>query len=65
MDAIILIVTALASMFLAGYLAWERGRGQSHWAWTAALICPLVIPLLYLADAAAAVRKRLGAASAN
>ena len=59
---LLLIVTAVASMFLAGYLAWERGRSQSRWVWTAFVIGPLAIPLLYLADAAAAVRKRLGAA---
>ncbi len=64
MDAI-LIVTALASMFLAGHLAHERGRSQSRWVWTAALIGPLAIPLIYLADAAAAVRRRLGPARAN
>ena len=59
---VVLIVTGLASMFLAGYLAWERGRSQSRWVWTAFVIGPLAIPLLYLADAAAAVRKRPGAA---
>jgi hypothetical protein len=48
-------------MLLAGYLAHERGRSQSRWVWTAAIIGPLAIPLLYLADAAAAVRKRLAA----
>jgi hypothetical protein len=62
---LILIVTALASMFLAGYLAWERGRSQSRWVWIAFLIGPLAIPLLYLADAAAAVRRRVGAARPN
>jgi len=62
---LLLIVTAVASMFLAGYLAWERGRSQSRWVWTAFVIGPLAIPLLYLADAAAAIRKRLGAARAS
>jgi len=66
---IISIVTVfgigVVSMLLAGYLAWERGRSQSRWVWTAALIGPLAIPLIYLADAAAALRKRLGPAKAH
>jgi hypothetical protein len=61
----ILIVTTLASMLVVGYLAHERGRSQSRWVWTAAVIGPFAIPLIYLADAAAAVRKRLGAAKAG
>lgn len=56
----ILFAAALGSMLLAGYLAHERGRSQSRWVWTAAIIGPLAIPLLYLADAAATIRKRLG-----
>jgi hypothetical protein len=42
-----------------------RGRSQSRWVWTAAVIGPLAIPLLYLADAVAAVRKAAGAAKPN
>jgi hypothetical protein len=61
----ILVVLGLGSMFLAGYLAHERGRSQSRWVWTAAVIGPLAIPLLYLTEAAAAVRKRLCAARAG
>ncbi|MBI5322067.1 hypothetical protein [Bradyrhizobium sp.] len=61
----ILVVTALGSMLVVGYLAHERGRSQTRWVWTAALIGPLAIPLLYLADAAAAARKALGAVNAN
>ena len=61
----ILVVTGLTSMLLVGYLACERGRSQSRWVWTAAFIGPLAIPLLYLADAAAVVRRRIGAAKAN
>jgi len=64
MDAI-LIVAAIGSMLLAGYLAQERGRSQSRWVWTAAVIGPLAIPLIYLADGAAAVRRMIGAAKAN
>lgn len=58
----ILVVAAVASMVVVGYLAHERGRSQSRWVWTAAVIGPLAIPLLYLADAAAAVRRRISAA---
>jgi hypothetical protein len=63
MDPILLLVAGVGSMLLAGYLAQERGRSQSRWVWTAFVIGPLAIPLLYLADAAAAVRKRLAKAS--
>jgi hypothetical protein len=62
---LVVVVVALASMFLAGYLAHERGRSQSRWVWTAAIIGPLAIPLIYLADAAAAVRKTPGSAKAG
>jgi hypothetical protein len=65
MEAILVLAAGLGSMLLVGYLAYERGRGQSRWVWTAAIIGPLAIPLLYLADAAAAIRKRIGAAGAN
>ena len=61
----IFIVAGVASMLVAGYLAHERGRSQSRWVWTAAVIGPLAIPLLYLADAAAALRKMITAARAS
>jgi hypothetical protein len=59
----LLVVIALGSMLIVGYLAHERGRSQSRWVWTAAFIGPLAIPLLYLADAASALRKAAGAAA--
>ena len=59
---ILLVAIALGSMLLVGYLARERGRSQSRWVWTAALIGPLAIPLLYLAEGAAAMRKAASAA---
>jgi hypothetical protein len=59
----LLVAIALGSMLLVGYLARERGRSQSRWVWTAALIGPLAIPLLYLADAASALRKAAGTAA--
>jgi hypothetical protein len=62
---LLLLAIGLGSMLLVGYLAHERGRSQSRWVWTAALIGPLAIPLLYLADAAAAVRKAASAARPN
>jgi hypothetical protein len=60
-----LLVLGVGSMLLAGYLANERGRSQSRWVWTAAAIGPLAIPLLYLADGAAALRRRMSAARPN
>jgi hypothetical protein len=65
MDPILFVAMALGPMLVVGYLAHKRGRSQSRWVWTAAVIGPLAIPLLYLADAAAAIRKRLGAAKAG
>ena len=62
---LILIVTALGSMLAVGYLAHERGRSQSRWVWTAAVIGPLAIPLLYLAHGAAALRQMMAAPRAN
>jgi hypothetical protein len=62
---LLLIAIALGSMLVVGYLAHERGRSQSRWVWTAAVIGPLAIPLLYLADAAAAARKAASAAKPN
>jgi hypothetical protein len=53
----LLIIACVASMWLAGYMAYERGRSRRRWILIAALIGPLAIPLIYLADAASAVRK--------
>ena len=61
----LLLVLGVGSMLLAGYLANERGRSQSRWVWTAAAIGPLAIPLLYLADGAAALRRRMTTARPN
>jgi hypothetical protein len=62
---LILMVTVLGSMLAVGYLAYERGRSQARWVWTAAVIGPLAIPLLYLADGAAALRRMMAAVRAN
>jgi hypothetical protein len=58
---ILVAVTFVASIFIVGYLAYERGRSQSRWVWTAAAIGPLAIPLLYLVAAASAFRKMINA----
>jgi len=54
---ILVVVTVLASMVIVGYLAYERGWRQSRWVLTASAIGPLAIPLLYLVQAASALRK--------
>lgn len=61
MDSVILVSVTFLSMLVVGYLAYERGRRQSRWVWIAAAIGPLAIPLLYLVDAASALRKRMNA----
>jgi hypothetical protein len=50
MDAFV-IVAFVASMPLAGYLAYERERSQRLWVCIAAAIGPLAIPLLYFVSA--------------
>lgn len=50
-------VTFVASMFVVGYLAHERGFNQKRWLWTAAIIGPFAIPMIYLVQAAAALKK--------
>jgi MFS family permease len=47
MDAVTL-VAFVASMFLAGRLAERRGRSFKAWAWIAAFIGPLALPLVFL-----------------
>jgi hypothetical protein len=46
--AAIFIAIAVISVFGAGELAKRRGRSFKIWAWTAAIIGPLAIPLLFL-----------------
>jgi MFS family permease len=46
-DAVTL-VAFIASMFLAGRLAERRGRSFRSWAWIAAFIGPLALPLVFL-----------------
>ncbi len=51
-DAYILftVLTAgfIISMYLAGRIAERRGRSVKIWAWVAAIIGPLALPLVFL-----------------
>jgi hypothetical protein len=47
MDAITLVVF-VGSIYLVVRVAERRGRGLKTWAWIAALIGPLALPLLFL-----------------
>ena len=47
MDAINMIIF-VASIYLAGRIAERRGRSFTVWAWIAALIGPLALPLVFL-----------------
>jgi chromate transport protein ChrA len=47
----------VASIPLAGYLAYERGRSQRRWALAAVMIGPFAIPMLYFVAAISSFRK--------
>jgi hypothetical protein len=47
MDAITL-VAFIGSIYLAGRIAERRGRSFKIWAWIAAFIGPLALPLVFL-----------------
>ena len=47
MDAVTL-VAFVGSMCLAGHIAERRGRSVKNWAWIAAIIGPLALPLVLL-----------------
>ena len=47
MDAVTL-VAFVGSMCLAGQIAERRGRSVKNWAWIAAIIGPLALPLVFL-----------------
>jgi hypothetical protein len=55
------ILMFVASMPVAGYLAYERGRSQRRWVWVAAFIGPLAIPVLYFVAAISTLRKKINA----
>jgi MFS family permease len=45
---VITLVLFIGSMYLAGRIAERRGRRFGIWAWIAALIGPLALPLVFL-----------------
>jgi hypothetical protein len=45
---ITLAVLMICSIYLAGRIAERRGRSFKIWAWIAAIIGPLVLPLVFL-----------------
>jgi MFS family permease len=44
----LLTVATIGSIYLAGRIAERRGRRFKIWAWIAAMIGPLALPLLFL-----------------
>jgi MFS family permease len=44
----LLTVATIGSIYLAGRIAERRGRRFKIWAWVAAMIGPLALPLLFL-----------------
>jgi MFS family permease len=44
----LLAVVTVCSIFLAGRIAERRGRSFKIWAWIAAFIGPLALPLVFL-----------------
>ena len=43
-----LMAGVVASMYLAGRMAERRGRSFTIWAWVAAFVGPLALPLVFL-----------------
>ena len=44
----LLTIATIGSMYLAGRIAERRGRRFTIWAWIAAMIGPLALPLIFL-----------------
>jgi MFS family permease len=44
----LLIFGSIISIYLAGRIAERRGRSFKVWAWIAAIIGPLALPLVFL-----------------
>jgi MFS family permease len=44
----LLTFASIGSMYLAGRIAERRGRRFKIWAWIAAIIGPLALPLIFL-----------------
>ena len=45
---VLLTVASIMSMYLAGRIAERRVRSFTAWAWVAAIIGPLALPLVFL-----------------
>ena len=48
MGTIIIFALFVCSIYLAGWIAERRGRSFKVWAWIAAIIGPLALPLVFL-----------------
>jgi hypothetical protein len=59
MGYVLFFVTVLASLFIVDYLARVRGWNRSRWTLAVVILGPLAIPLIYVVDAAYAVRKMI------
>ena len=57
MGYVLFFAMVLASLFIVDYLARERGWNRSRWTLAVLILGPLAIPLIYLVDAANALRK--------
>jgi MFS family permease len=44
----LVMIGFIISIYLAGRIAERRGRGFKIWAWIAAVIGPLALPLVFL-----------------
>jgi hypothetical protein len=45
---VLLMAGSIGSIYLAGRIAERRGRSFTIWAWIAAFIGPLALPLVFL-----------------
>lgn len=59
MGYLVLSVMVFASVLIVDYLARKRGWDRGRWGMTALALGPLAIPLVYLVDAASALRKMM------
>ena len=61
MGYVLFFAMVLASLFIVDYLACERGWNRSRWTLAVVILGPLAIPLVYVVDAAHALRKMMTA----
>jgi hypothetical protein len=59
MGYLLFSVTVFASLLIVDYLARKRGWNRGRWQVAAVSLGPLAIPLVYLVDAASALRKMM------